>query len=86
MLASEAVQVAVRVMSPYIGDTMARSAAETHCARLGVDVADGAISPEQLDLVLTKLGSGLNVFLGRDKSASVIAEVRRQLELAGGRS
>ncbi len=84
MLAEEAVQVAVRVMSPYIGDTMARSAAEAHCARLGI--AGGPISPEQVEVVLSKLASGLNVFVGRDKATALIAEVRRQLALAEGRA
>ncbi len=77
MLATEAVQVMVRVISPYIGDTMARSAAEAHCQKLGI--GSGPISGDQLEAVLGKVGSGLNIFLGRDKAATVIAEVRRQL-------
>ena len=54
MTTSEAVQTVVKVMAPYIGDTMARSATG-------------------------KLGGGLNIFLGRDKSASVVAEARQAL-------
>jgi hypothetical protein len=81
MLASEAVQVMVKVMSPYIGDTMARSAAEAHCQRLGV--GSGPISQDQLEAVLGKVGAGLNIFLGRERAATVIAEVRRQLVQAG---
>ncbi len=77
MLASEAVQVMVRVMSPYIGDTMARSAAEAHCQKLGV--GSGPLSEEQLEALLGKVGAGLNIFLGREKAATVIAEVRREL-------
>ncbi len=77
MLATEAVQVMVKVISPYIGDTMARSAAEAHCHKLGI--GSGPISADQLEAVLGKVGSGLNIFLGREKAATVIAEVRRQL-------
>ncbi len=77
MLTSQAVPIMVKVMAPYIGDTMARSAAEAHCERLGV--ADGTLSPEQLETLLARLGAGLNIFLGRDKSAGVIAEVRSAL-------
>ncbi len=81
MLATEAVQVMVRVISPYIGDTMARSAAEAHCQKLGI--GQGPISDDQIEAMLGKVGSGLNIFLGRDRAASVIAEVRRQLAQAG---
>ncbi|HVO11752.1 MAG TPA: hypothetical protein VMX54_13510 [Vicinamibacteria bacterium] len=81
MLASDAVQVMVRVMSPYIGDTMARSAAEAHCRRLGVGA--GPLSDQQLEALLVKVGGGLNIFLGREKAATVIAEVRRELQQTG---
>ena len=42
------------------------------------------MSPEQLEALLGKLGGGLNIFLGRDKSASVVAEARRALAAAEG--
>jgi len=82
MTTSEAVQTVVKVMAPYIGDTMARSATDAHCQRLGI--AGGTVSPEQLDALLGKLGGGLNIFLGRDKSASVIAEARSALAAREG--
>ncbi len=78
MLARDAVQVMVRVMSPYIGDTMARSATEAHCHKLGV--GDGPMSDQQLEALLAKVGAGLNIFLGREKAATVIAEIRRELQ------
>jgi hypothetical protein len=56
---------------------MARSAAQAQCQKLGVE--GGTLAPEQLETLLTKLGSGLNIFLGRDKSAQVMTEVRRAL-------
>ncbi|HXY38690.1 MAG TPA: hypothetical protein VEQ10_03425 [Vicinamibacteria bacterium] len=77
MLASEVVQVMVRVISPYIGDTMSRAAAEAHCQKLGV--FGGLINDEQLEALLGKVGAGLNIFLGREKAANVMAEVRREL-------
>lgn len=82
MVTSDAVQVMVRVMAPYIGDTMARSAAEVHCRRIGV--MDSTIEPAQVDVVLQKLETGLNIFLGREKSVAVISDVRRALQAAGG--
>jgi hypothetical protein len=77
MTTSETVEVVVKVMAPYIGDTMARSATEAHCQKLGI--AGDAVSPGQLDALLGKLGGGLNIFLGREKSASVVAEARQAL-------
>jgi hypothetical protein len=82
MTTNEAVEVVVSVMAPYIGGTMARSATEAHCQKLGI--AGGAVSPDQLDALLGKLGGGLNIFLGRDKSAAVVAEARQALAARGG--
>ena len=42
------------------------------------------MSPEQLDALLGKLGGGLNIFLGRDKSALVVAEARQALAATEG--
>lgn len=81
METSRAVDVVVAAMAPYIGETMARSAAEAHCRKLGLD---GALGPGQLEQLLAKLGSGLNIFLGREKSAAVIASARQALAGAGG--
>jgi hypothetical protein len=72
----------VKVLAPYIGDTMARSATEAHCLKLGI--AGATVSAEQLEALLGKLGGGLNIFLGRDKSAVVITEARRALTALEG--
>jgi hypothetical protein len=78
METSEAVQVIVEIMTPYIGDTMARSATEAHCQKLGIPT-DSPLSSQQLESLLGKLSGGLNIFLGRDKAAAVIADVRSAL-------
>jgi len=83
MLTDEALPIVVKIMAPYVGDTMARSATEAHCQRLGI--AGGSIEPEQVEMLLAKLGAGLNIFLGKDKSATVIAEVRAALAAEGQR-
>jgi hypothetical protein len=84
METAEAVQVVVKVMAPYIGDTMARSATEAHCQKLGL--TGPHLGPEQIEALLGKLGGGLNIFLGRDKSAAVIGEVRAALAALESRS
>lgn len=83
MTTAEAVAAVVKVLGPHIGETMARSATEAHCQKLGI--ADGSsVSRDQLDALLAKLGGGLNIFLGRDKAASVIGDVRRALTALEG--
>ena len=73
----------MKVLAPHIGDTMARSATEAHCQKLGIAGAEES-SPSSSRALLGKLGGGLNIFLGRDKSASVIAEVRQALAALEG--
>jgi len=82
MTTTETVDAVVKVLAPYIGDTMARSATEAHCQKLGIAAAN-SVRPDQLDSLLGKLGGGLNIFLGREKSAAVIGEVRRTLGTPG---
>jgi len=77
MNTTDALDAMVKVMAPYIGDTMARSATEAHCQKLGI--AGATMSAEQVDALLAKLGGGLNIFLGRDKAAAVITEARSAL-------
>jgi hypothetical protein len=74
---SETVKVIVEILGPHIGETMARSATEAHREKLGI--SDGPISPDQTDALLGKLSGGLNIFLGREKAAAAIAEVRSTL-------
>lgn len=77
MRADKALEIMVRVLGPYIGETMARSAAQAHCQKLGFD--GGMLTAEQVDTLLAKLGGGLNIFLGREKSALVMEQVRQAL-------
>jgi hypothetical protein len=82
MSTEQALHTIVRVVGPYVGETMARSAAAAHCQKLGIG---GEVGGEQLETLIGRLGSGLNIFLGRDKSARVVAELRQALK-AGGTS
>lgn len=82
MTTQEAVHTIVRVVSPYVGETMARSATQAHCQKLGIGTD---IGPEQLEALLSRLGSGLNIFLGREKASRVVDELRQAMA-AGGSS
>jgi hypothetical protein len=83
MTTTETVDAVVKVLVPYIGDTMARSGTQAHCQKLGIAAAS-PIRPDQLESLLGKLGGGLNIFLGRDKSAAVLGEIRQALTALGG--
>jgi hypothetical protein len=85
MVTREAVEVVVEVMGPHIGDTMARSATEAHCRKLGIDPGS-TVSPEQIEALLAKLLGGLNIFLGREKAAAVVADAREALAAQGANS
>ena len=76
MTTAEVVQTIVRVVSPYVGETMARSATKAHCQKLGIGTDMGT---EQLEALLSRLGSALNIFLGRAKSSRVVAELRQAM-------
>ena len=71
----DALDTIVGMLSPYVGETMARAAALAHCQKLGIVVEGTEISREQLDALLRKLAQGLNIFVGREKAAAVVGEI-----------
>ena len=71
----------VKVLSPYLGATMAEASTRTHCEKLGI--LGPAISVEQADALIGKLASGLAVFVGREKTAVVVQEIRKALGAKG---
>lgn len=73
----DAVQQIVAGLTPYIGAHMARSAAVAHCQKLGIAGPD--VSAEQLEKLIARLETGLHVFIGREKSATVMAAIRQTL-------
>jgi len=71
----------VKVLSPYLGATMAEASARTHCERLGI--TGQVMSSEQTEALIGKLASGLAVFVGREKSATVVQEIRKAVGTTG---
>jgi hypothetical protein len=71
-----------RTLAPYLGATMAEASTRAHCEKLGIN--GQAIDVVQVEALVGKLGSGLAVFVGREKAAGVVEEIRRALA-AGGR-
>lgn len=77
----DVLQTIVRVVSPYLGETMARSAAQAHCQKLGIEAE--RMRPAEAEALIGKMGAGLNVFVGREKSSAIVAELRRAIEGRG---
>jgi hypothetical protein len=66
MVTAEAVQEIVAAITPFIGENMARSATRVHCEKLGI--AEPNVTPEQVELLIARLETGLRVFMGREKA------------------
>lgn len=74
-------EVVERVLSPYVGATMARAATRGHYRALGIGGPD--LEPEQLDSLVQKVGLGLHIFVGRERTAELLAAIRRDLDSQG---
>jgi len=79
----DALDTIVGTLSPYLGETMARAAALAHCQKLGIVVEGTDITREQFDALLRKLALGLNIFVGREKAAAVVAEINAAMAARG---
>ena len=79
----DALDTIIRMLSPYLGETMARAAAHAHCQKLGIVVEGTDISREQLDALLRKLTQGLNIFVGREKAAAVVNDINAAMAARG---
>jgi hypothetical protein len=77
MNVSPVVQTIAAALTPYLGQMMARTSIEGHCKRLGLDISK--LDSSQLESLLHQIGLGLNVFIGRDKSESVMRELRASI-------
>ena len=80
MVTAEAVREIVAANTPFIGDNMARSATRVHCEKLGI--AEPEVTPQQVAMLISRLETGLRVFMGRDKANSLMAPLR--VKLGGG--
>ncbi len=64
-------------MAPYLGENMARAWVRAHCQKLGIE--EGEVTREKAEALLAKLATGLSIFVGREKSAAIVGEIRRSL-------
>jgi reverse gyrase len=72
----------VENVTPYLGQTMARASVQTHLQKLGIDGQDVTI--DQIEALVNKIGMGLVIFVGRDKSAQIVRELHSAVRSMGG--
>ena len=75
MANDEVVEAIAAVIAPYVGPAMARSAVVSQARKIGPETQ--ALTPSQVEELLTRVGSGLSVFVGRAKSAVILGEARQ---------
>jgi hypothetical protein len=80
MVTAEAVREIVAAITPFIGENMARSATRVHCEKLGI--AEPDVTPQQVAMLISRLETGLRIFMGRDKANSLMGPLR--VKLGGG--
>ena len=73
----------MRGLAPYVGGNMARAAVEGHAHKLGL--LGSELGQAGVDALLDTLSPGLHVFIGREKTAQIVAEIRAAVERARGR-
>jgi hypothetical protein len=73
--------VIVKTLAPYIGENMARASVRGQCDKL--HLIPSAIRPEQVTTIVDALAPGLNVFVGRDKTAQIVDAIRRAIIVGG---
>ena len=83
MLTNAAVETIIQVLSPYLGETMARASTRGVCEKLGI--RGESMTPAETEALVGKLASGLSVFVGREKASQVVEEFHRSLDGTGKR-
>jgi hypothetical protein len=77
MRTADAVRAVSSAIAPYIGDTMARAATIAHLKKLGV--GETQVRPSEVEALLKQLSNGLNVFVGKVRSAEAVQSARQAL-------
>ena len=65
-------------LRPYVGASMASTAAAAQAQRLGIDGPH--IDEQQVSMLLGKLGLGLMVLLGEVRTKAVVAAMRQSID------
>ena len=69
----------VRIISPHVGEYMARAAVEGYRTRLGLSPEQ--LSSEDIEALLRKVGRGLVIFVGEERAAELVSRARAAASL-----
>ena len=69
------------MVAPYLGENMARAAVRGHYKTVGI--SGDEVGATQIEALVGKIQSGLNVFVGQDKSAKIVGEIMKAIEATG---
>ena len=70
MRTADALQIITRALTPHVGETMARTATLAHCRKLGI--GEPFVQTSDVERLLQGLSNGLNVFVGKARSAEAV--------------
>ncbi len=76
-----ALDAITRAVAPYIGDTMARASTLAHARKLGI--AEPTVTAAKVEALLQALSNGLNVFVGKARSAEAMRSAWEALAALG---
>lgn len=78
MIATRTATAAIEeIITPYIGAHMAHASTEAHTRKLGL--TGEQLTEQQVRALVDQLAMGLRVFVGPDKTAKVVQEIRARL-------
>jgi hypothetical protein len=72
------------VLAPYMGHTLSGASLRGHCDKLGI--GEQEVSADQINALLAAMRPGLHVFVGEEKTAQIVREMRKAVDGPGGRS
>jgi hypothetical protein len=64
-------------ITPFVGATMATASAAVHSEKLGI--TGERVSAAEFEQLLKRVGSGLVIFIGHERSQKVMDEIRAEL-------
>lgn len=64
-------------LQPYIGEMMARAAVKNEIVKMKIDSPE--LTPKDLDALITRLGLGLNIFVGRQKARDIVETLKERV-------
>ena len=70
MRTADALQIITRALVPYVGESMARTATLAHSRKLGIE--GPFVQTADVERLLQALSNGLNVLVGKKRSAEAV--------------